>query len=245
MFHDARLKIDRANKHISEIQSLVLSLEKGYVATIEVDRTTGGKSIKYECQKFQHYLTELSLITGADVHNLRTALDYAWISTIQGLCLPLTKWTKFPFYENPTKLQDALRERGIENSSPVLFKTIMTEIKPYPGGNFFLSGFHDADIMDKHKLLLPVVDCTSAEGISIQDENGAIHEVQLIPRYGSNGVIYIDFFPNIQIQEMGRISVSVIFHEGSPLVGSAIPEDLFAFSHFALKLIESLEQLIP
>ena len=243
MFRDARLKIDRANKHIAEVESLALSLERDYASSIEVQEKTGGQSIKYECPDFGDRLIDIALATGDAIHNLRTALDYAWVETIDRLKLPQTKFRKFPFRETPKMLDDALTGGEIDQTSPALFKKITTDIKPYRAGNIYLWALHDFDITDKHKLLLPIVDCTSAVSVSVEDEKGVTYEISSMPRFGSMGLIYLDFFPNIKIKDNGHIAISILFPQGSALDGCVIPHELHMLAHSALGVVRSLESI--
>ena len=63
-FEGARLKIQRADKHIADAECAVISLKQGYVSSIETDKATGGHSIKYECPNFGMRMNEIALITG-------------------------------------------------------------------------------------------------------------------------------------------------------------------------------------
>jgi hypothetical protein len=244
MFFDARRKIDRADKHIDDVEREVLALERHYVSAIETDKQTGGQSIKYECPGLQDRLTDIALITGDAVHNLRAALDYAWVGVIDALKLPPTRWTKFPFADRPETLNKALLQRNINGASPTLFKKIMTDIQPYRGGDAFLWSLHHADITDKHKLVLPLIDYTGATDIRVEDEHGVIYPVNVAPRRGSQGIIFFDFPPNFNIKNKGNISVSIFFHEGSVLAGVPILEELYGLSSSAMKVVSSLESLV-
>jgi hypothetical protein len=240
MFDGARSKVDRADKHILELQAIVASLEQHYVASIEIDGATGGRSIKYECPEFARFLTQIALASGDAVHNLRSALDHAWVGTVDALKLTATKWTKFPFSESSEALDNALTARGIKDASPILFEWLRTQVKPYPGGDDLLCALHYVDIMDKHKLLVPVFDCTGASGIRLEDEHGEV-EASLMPKYGTNGIVYVDFFPNVQIKDKGRISVAVSFDNGTPLAAVPIPGILDWVCSSVSKIITGLE----
>jgi hypothetical protein len=243
MFRGARLKLDRSNKHIGELQTIIGSLESHYVASVEVDQATGAKSIKYECPEFANFLTEIALASGDAVHNLRSALDHAWVSAVDSLGLANTRWTKFPFCKDSQSLDNVLSERGIPSACPALLKWLRTDVKPYPGGNDLLCALHDVDILDKHKLLVPVLDCTGAIGLRLEDERGEV-EASVMPRYGTNGIIYVDFFPNVQIKDKGQVSVAVFFDKGTPLGTVPIPGIFDYLRSSVLKVITHLENTL-
>ena len=238
----ARLKLQRANKHISDSETAVISLKHAYVSSIETHAPTGGHSIKYECPRFSDLVNEIALITGDAIHNLRASLDHAWVSIIRHLKLPVTKWTKFPFAESAEALDKTLGERKIVSASPALFKKISAEVQPYRGGNALLWALHDADIADKHKLLIPLVDYMSVVDLSVEDEHGPVTG-NTLPRRGSNGIFYVDFAPNIKIHSKGQIVLSVLFDEGTALEDMGIPDELHALSRVVEQTMTGLECL--
>jgi len=244
MFRDAYLKLDRADKHIRDAESAVLALKGVYTSSVEVNAQTGGHSIKYACPDLERRLIEIAPITGDALHNLRTALDYAWVAAIEGLNLGVTQRTRFPFSKDAKVLDDTLRELKIDTACPLLFQKLRIEIQPYPAGRFFLYALQDADIMDKHTLLLPVIDYTGASRVSVEDENGIVRTEDSLGHLGSDGVFCIDFAPNVRIKDKGELFVSVLFPEGSPFPEFSIPEELFALAHTTRGVVQTIEALV-
>jgi hypothetical protein len=240
MFRDARLKIDRANKHIADVQATVGSLKDRYTSIVETHQPTGGQSLKYECPDLENILIELSLITGDAVHNLRASLDYAWIAIITKLGLPTTKWTRFPFYETRERLDEALLQRKINTASLALYERVLSDVKPYPGGNDTLWALNEIDILDKHKLLVPVINRTAVQGICVEDENGP-HPG--FTTWEKPGPAHVDFFPGVQIQNKGKISVSIVFDKGMPLARLPIDKVLFMLRGATLGTLEHFLQV--
>ena len=111
-FRDARLKVERANKHIADLESAIEALEHTCTSTIEY-RPDGGQSLKHEIPEFRDALERLSLIVGDAIHNLHAAFDFAWQSTIKRL-LPdkVSDSTKFPSRKTRQEVEAALH--GIE-----------------------------------------------------------------------------------------------------------------------------------
>jgi hypothetical protein len=93
---DARLKVERAKKHIADFTDSMIALENACTVTVEQDEE-GRDSLTHELPNCREVLDNLSLIAGDAIHNLRTALDFAWFSTITRL-LPdkVSDKTKFP-----------------------------------------------------------------------------------------------------------------------------------------------------
>jgi len=240
LFRDARLKIQRANKHISDIQSIVLSLPDRYVSSVETDPRTRGQSIKHECPGIDETLVELSLIAGDAIHNLRASLDYAWVEIFQHLRLPVTKYTRFPFRDTAEALEGALFERKLNTIASEFFNCMVTTIKPYPGGDDLLCALHELDITDKHLLRIKVSPDSSIEGFVVQNEHGTLIEGGT---WGSNevGPKHVDFEPKIHVKDNGKISVSVVFDDTSILSGSQISDELTTFSMLIMSYLRLIE----
>src|SRR5690349_7827381 len=124
-FRDARLKIQRANKHITDLCSRIASLPNSDVATVEINPDGGNEVIKHDISDTDA-LIDIALLAGDAVHNLKCALDYAWHETITKLVpSAVSKFSKFPIYGTRDALEAALREKKIDTQSPELFRLIV------------------------------------------------------------------------------------------------------------------------
>jgi hypothetical protein len=154
-FQDARLKIDRANSHISNLDVRITALADSDIATVEINPGLGNEVIKHDLGD-RTAIGEIALMAGDAVHNLRCALDYAWLESIREL-IPsaLSRFAKFPVYPTIEALEAALKGKKIDIASLSLFRLMLDEIKPYEEGNFAIWPVHKLDIRDKHRLLNP------------------------------------------------------------------------------------------
>src|SRR5712692_9389078 len=83
IFREARLKIDRANKHIADLKVAILALENTKSSTVQLNTKTGFQELIHAVPNLENACLNLSLIVGDAVHKLRTALDFVWVSTIE------------------------------------------------------------------------------------------------------------------------------------------------------------------
>jgi hypothetical protein len=244
LFRDARLKIDRANKHVADIKAIILSLEKTYTVTVEENAKTGFQDLIHAIPKFEDRMLDLSLILGDAVHNLHAALDFAWVSTIERIGPSiLDARPKFPVYPIKEELKGALKKRKVDIASPALFDLIMSNIQPYERGQSGVTYvLHALDISDKHLLLLELKPNVGIKGIVIQDKDGEILHGGGTPVQGS-GPYVIPFDKDIKIENKGHLSVEVTIKEAGIFHGLSVLDLLSHFSQYVFYVVELLENL--
>jgi hypothetical protein len=242
-FASSHLKIKRANKHISDLQSAIRSLPEAYAVTVERDEKTRRQSIKFGLPNAESTAIDLALTIGDAIHNLRTALEYAWIASIKRLVpSALDGHTKFPVRETKERLESALKGRKIDIAAPALFNRIVSDIRPYRGGNDAICSLHHLDVSDKHRLLIPLMQVLAVEGVTLEDENGQIL------RGGTwattrPGPYFIDLEGNWHIKESGKVALAIVFENGTNLEGTEVSDMLSSFSIHALSAVQLLENL--
>jgi hypothetical protein len=242
-FKAARLKIDRSKKHITDFNSATVSIPDRYVSMIEIDPQHGGISIKYDLPEEEAILANLAIIAGDAIHNLRSALDYAWVGTIERF-LPGTsdRHTKFPIRETEKDIRDALNGRGIEFAVPNLFERVVFDIKPYRGGNDSLYRLHHLDIADKHELLIPVLNATVIKDLVVEDEHGEVTrgDTWAVAKRAPH---FIDLPPNYHVKDKGKPTIGVLFENGLSMEHFDVVDMLEVFRVFTFQAIEMLEYL--
>lgn len=240
-FAAARLKIDRANKHIADLKTTIGRIPDRYISTIETDAKTGGQSIKHYFPDENMFLSNLALIIGDAIHNLRAALDYAWLGTIERF-FPGTvnKDTKFPIRETEQDIKGALNGRGIEIAVPNLFNRVVSDIKPYRGGNDSIFSLHHLDIRDKHALLIPVLNAISIRGIVAEDESGKEVPGFSFTITGRNPIL-IDLPINWHVKDKGKPTIAVLFENGLAMEYTDVGDMLCTFAIFTLQAVEVLQ----
>jgi hypothetical protein len=241
-FTDARLKIDRANKHIAETDRRIelITGRDGQASRVEIHTKAGVKSVHYHLKRLGD-LPELACIIGDAIHNLKTALDYAWCRTISILAPGIKGRSKFPIYPSVHLLKSALAESGISTANPDFVDFILTEIKPYDGGNFYLRPLHKFDIRDKHELLIPSTNYGNVSGLKIKDQCGATDAGTWGQELAEE--FHIDLPLDVEIEDKGYVSLGIVFKEG-PLKDMEVSSVLKVFSGTVLGIVELLEKRV-
>jgi hypothetical protein len=188
----------------------------------------------------------MAVIIGDAIHNLRTAIDYAYVGAIQKhVPCTLDSYTKFPTGETREDVENRLKGRKIDVLSPKLFNWIVSNVKPYViGGNCLVKMLHDLDVSDKHWLLIPLMRVATITDIVVEDEQGRITTGNTYPING-DGPYYLDFLPNYKVKNKGKLTVDVVFDEiDIPLLkGMSVMTDLDAFYKTAAYIIQTLNSL--
>jgi len=160
------------------MEDCICRLENSYSTVLEPHPKFGYQAIKYDVEEFIEVATKnIALLLGDALHNLKSALDYAWIATLE-LHAPsaIGDKTQFPAYASRNILESALRNIKIDVLSPALFDLTITELKAYSGGNEAIWAVKQLNILDKHRLLLPLIGYTSISGLEMESESGEIHK---------------------------------------------------------------------
>ena len=149
-----KLKIERAKRHIKELHAEVATFlsRKPYERVTEKNVEKGVYELKVrmtECVP-----PEFATAIGDVIHNLRTSLDLlacalpkkSDTTSVSGIYFPFGK--TFQIFETEAA-------RKIKKLSPTA-KRFIHRLKPYKGGNDTLWQIHAFDVLDKHRLLIPV-----------------------------------------------------------------------------------------
>lgn len=155
-FRASFVKIERALKHFQELEALAAE----YIASdpVKYSMKAVGPSVgTFGGLEVTTSVTGMPEITGAIIgdiiHNLRTSLDLmaCELCRVKGNS---DKDVYFPFCDTARDLPSAIKRRNFYRAGQAAVD-LLTEMKPYKGGNIGLRAIHDLDIQDKHKELIP------------------------------------------------------------------------------------------
>jgi len=240
---NSRLKIDRANKHIADIRARLVNLQDSETSIVEIDPATGGERLRHDFSDSKA-LTDIALMVGDAVHNLKCALDYTWFQTIERLApAAVGKFSKFPVYQYANQLKEAMEGRKIHISAPALLDLVLGKINPCEGGNPAIWPIHKLDIRDKHRLLIPVFTNLSIMGIEVEDKNGR-RVVGNTWATTQSAPFCVDYEPGIHVKNKGQLAYEVIFEDVESGYFMHVPETIMHYSGLALKIVEVFERFL-
>jgi hypothetical protein len=246
VFRDARLKIKRANKHIADLKEAIASLKDTYTAMVQKDADTGYQNIVHTLDFDNVSAALLALIAGDAIHNLKSALDFAWYILLKKH-IPTADFDhcRFPARETREGVINALNGVKITpTSNAAIFNLILTDIQPYDGGKYgsLVYTLHELDITDKHLLALGVHPVAGIEGIIVEQHDG-----EIIKGYGVSTDAFppyvIPFEGTSQIKDKGELSFEIVLEKTGLYYLVDIIEVLSKFSEAVLHFVELMENI--
>lgn len=237
----ASLKIDRANEHISELVALInAGNSKGPQISAD-EQGDGGEWIFF--QHLDGGSERAALIIGDAVHNLRSALDHAWTAFARTVPGKESSRVYFPFHETRNNLEDALKKSFVVDAFPIAREVIIDQVRPHAdqkGDSIFWS-LTKLDKIDKHNLLIPVLEVNSLQQVTIIRPDGGTIRIGEISV--SNTLIPIDLGPGFKFKEDVSVSIDVKFKEPASLSGKEVVPTLVYLSQTTRKTIDLLSKM--
>jgi hypothetical protein len=237
-FRNARLKVERADRHIREYtQTIIAFLQSDFCkVTVEEDGNTGNYFVKVDATA--PYPLALPAIIGDAVHNLRTAIDYIVVE-FTGLN---PDWISLPVGKERSEVEASPKYQAIWCKLPQFADFLLEEIQPYAGGKFKIWELGKLDNIDKHRLLIPITKVSTLLRLDIEDDHGnrigetftAVEEgtVLKIPSSGPG---------KIKVNHKGQAGIDICFGNETPFPGLPVIAVLTDLPEFVLQAIEALE----
>lgn len=224
-FHDAGLKMRRAEKHVSDLLSVLNHLSDSCSYTVTVHRDPEGGFDSYTVESEQEIPDEIALIIGDALHNTRAALDYALFD----VCTSTDKFSKFPIRRTRGELIAAINGSLRKRTTESIVNCITDVIQPYEGGaGDYLWHLHELNNIDKHKLLITKTRLDFVSGIRAVDETGEDVAVPawLVVQGKTAPPYHFVGYQNVRIVDKGKATSSIVFGQGMPLEGYSVSESL-------------------
>jgi hypothetical protein len=240
-FSGPKLKIERAKQHINDLQARIREFETSgvYDLSIESDPDTGNDVLKVKIVKSVPYI--FALIIGDTLHNLKSALDFAINDIVFSIAGVRDKHTRFPFRETRDELAAALKGGKVSQASEAILSLIMDVIKPYKGGNDALWALHDLNILDKHRLLLPVMQINAINDICYEYEGGEKIRMGTWIVTRTRTASHKLMAQNVKITDKGNAALLIVFDNGLPFESKPVIPTLEQFTELVSGVIEAFE----
>jgi hypothetical protein len=243
LFRGARLKIERANKHIRDLGQLTNGLNqiRSHAIRVETNPDTGYDSLQFLPAK--PIPGEFMCIVGDALHNLRTALDFVANDIEFANTGKRSNNTKFPVRDTRDELVTAMNGGFIHKAPKEIVDFIVDVIQPYETGDGkSIWALHALDIEDKHRLLIPHLQFQWVRHIRYKDETGTEFE---FPEWAATGEHIPKFSTGrkkVEVTDQGHATIGIVFAHGLPLSGKHIVPTLRNLAVFLYRTIDSIER---
>lgn len=240
MFESAKLKVKRANKHISELQAGLIEFvnTKPYEVRSDFDESRGLYGLGVSMTR--SVPPEISIILGDVIHNLRSALEHVASDLDFAVTNDRTR-SKFPMHETRDNFVDALEKGVIHTNFPEIADVLMTIIKPYKGGNDTLWKIGKLWNIDKHRLPVTTYGVTSITGIKVVGPNGFAYSGEVRVEQGRIAGLVATDRP-MTVTDYGQTAFYIQFDEPGLLEADPVIPTLCQMSQLVAQAIDVIEQ---
>lgn len=241
-FAGAVAKVAHANHHIAAFaQEAGRYFAKRPYQAIQTPYTDTGEPGYHLYERLSFPERRLALFIGDALHNLRSALDHlACACAIAHGESP--DHTQFPILLKETGLEQKLL-KDLDKAGPVAIGLVRA-LAPTPRGNPMLAALHKLDIIDKHRLILPVA-CT----MNVEIQVGGFEGMPVITARGGTAPpertsCFVPAPAGYEACIAHDLSFTgdVVFPAGTPLAGQPCVETLYELSAVVADIVIAFEQ---
>lgn len=188
-FESALAKIERAENHIDDLHEAFQAFLKGHPHTINDGVDQSGR-LTLSVSFGGPLPVEFALIVGDAAHNLKTALDHATWELVGLDGGPQDRWLQFPFGDTQSNYESLCGGLKTPRADTNAFFVGLGAYQDGPGKQLYT--LNRLDIIDKHKILTPLVAaCEFHGGIEIVDESGKV-----VIQLAKDGVVTMHVAPD-------------------------------------------------
>ena len=242
-FHGPKLKVRRAEYHISDLRTRIDTFLARDPYRIELAENPETGKPAWFVRITEDLSDDIPLVVGDAVHNLRSALDLLACDLVRLIPGKSDKGVAFPFANSEKKLKDEIKSRNIRRAGPDVVDRI-ERLKPYKGGCDALWAIHDLDITDKHKLILPTVFLGGIPNVATTFASGTTITFQdcfICPVYDGLKINFLAPFPDSNVGTKLPARFDVAFGEVEIFQSKAVVPTLRRLATLVHSIIAEFE----
>lgn len=246
-FFGARLKVERANTHIREFESIVQAYVRANVKAMRPQRN--GEARKAARRVGGHIPRYTPAIVGDAVHNLRSSLDHAYVALVEANRGTIDRHTKFPFGKKGQDVKGSVNGQ-VHRPAQAALDHIFNVIKPFEEEGSELYGVDRLDIADKHHLLIGTDAAMAIDRLDIigpdgKPTGGGISGLTLVVPYG-NEAAALGLGPGLSAKLQGdpHTTFDIRFSEGQPFENESVLKTLDRLHKLTGATVEDLSKFV-
>jgi hypothetical protein len=248
LFSGSRLKVQRANKHIREIQTILTEFANSDFYTVSIDYNPEQRTntLCFSIDKTGFPIDDTALAIGDVLHNLRSALDHLWYNVVLRCDGRPTDWTRFPVFDAGEELVNAINAALKKKQITIAVAQFVLEtIKPYYAGNPVIWGLHTLNIREKHEVLVPVLKLMKFTDVRLEDDNqGPVgHPLYLMDESSRIRLRDADG-KRVTLKDKGHAATTILFDIRTPFEGKAVIPTLHGIAEEVARTVEAFNIML-
>jgi hypothetical protein len=238
-FDSARLKVQRANRHIENLQAVIADFSADKFYEFVVDGNLGAIVTRL----LKPFPDDVPLIIGDAVHNMRSALDHTVTAIVQSTVKQRDRL--FPFHKDRKCLvSDTAKLDPIEKSLAGAKRLIVDEAQSYEGGNGNLYGLHLLDRIDKHNEIIVTTAIAFADRLIVRENGRVVMAVNKIVFDVKSPILSIGSPANFSVDYDGKSAIEIRFAKHLPFGAEPVIPTLVDLSQRVMKIIELFAAIV-
>lgn len=247
MFDGAKLKIERANHHIGDLERQFAAFVEAHPHTLSIQSNpqTGQPTVRIRFSADPP--KTLALIVGDAIHNLRTALDHMTWELVGRDGGTQNRYLKLPTGDNRINFEAACR--GIKTPSQSIIDLFLSlEVFPTGKGES-LYATHLLDNADKHTVITPIVRASRlSKLVALRADGSLAMSITNTAILGGSGPYanITDLPPgvSVEIDKDTKATPDIFFGDVEPVKSQPIIPTLSQLSEIVSKTIDITERSI-
>jgi hypothetical protein len=245
LFHASRLKIERAEKHIHDLDLVLKKVASPSFYRLYIEQDLD--RINWVILDFGSNALpadDAALIIGDALHNLRSALDILWHKVIEACGGTTSSYTRFLVRDTEDELvaplKNALEHKQITEE---IYRFILNVVKPCKAGNYPIWALDDLNIRDKHQLIIPIFKLMWVFGVCLEDDQGKVfYPGALMADEPCRIKLPIELYgKKLTVKNKGHAAPNVFFQLGFPFESEPIMPSLSRIAEEVTRTVEEFE----
>jgi hypothetical protein len=241
VFTGPRLKVQRAKKHIADLNREIATYKGLNPYELVVDRDSEPGQHLLRVNERVKPPEDWPVIVGDVLHNLRSGLDILACDVLRACGRTNVRNVYFPFAKSPDTLETAIKQRRISKTRPNVV-TEFRRLKPYKGGSELLYAIHELNLADKHQLLITIHQPAIARNIRVLAQ-GLVWNTGPSVGFRLEGeriLVRVAASRNPQFDYDRHVPFEVLFDIGNGVL-KPVAETLFHMAQVVSEIIETIE----
>ncbi len=240
-----KLKIERANDHITELQSLVQIFCESQSYTSRLDVEPDGQQALKVIFDLSPFPSKIPVIIGDILFQLRSALDHLVCALAIHNGANKVSDISFPTGTSRDHFEKQAKERLHRLSLDA--KAMVSNLEPYNGGKgHWLRVLHSINIVDKHQALIPAAAATFQTNASLSFKPGIGRNVvsapRLVPLFEREITVMKLPASATEIKGDLNVSIDIVFGNVEFVKGEPVLSSLKQFSYLMNVIIIEFEE---